>query len=504
MVALLVKIGGLLFKGELGVRLVGCLLWNGSLMLIWSLIDHKEKEKFVSLYFLLAFSMVLFNAYGFLSLPDTPVLFFTALFLWLYKRFLKQESVGIALAMGLCMAALLYSKYNAVLIILFMLLSNLKLIVNKYAWLSVLVALVAYSPHLIWLYNHDFVAVKFHLFERPNHAYKFSEFTLGYVANLLINFGLLFPWFYWALFKTRSTDKFTRSLLFIIYGIILFFLLSSFQRRIQAQWVVAMCVPMLVISFDFILNHVAQKKWIWRVGIISTILIIYVRVWLVYRPLIPFLKYETHDAKKWVRNLHDNVEDTPVVFENSYRKASMYSFYSGIPAFSLNNINYRQSQYSIDNSESEFQNKRIAYIADWAKSGDFSYLIGDNKSNYGQYVDHFKSFRKLRCDTGDTPVDLRNKNQVLKLYNPYQESIVVDSLKVYVAYFNIHKKMIETHFVAQIYAERNPNILAPESTTLFFIDYPDYKIEKPKYLKFSISDNQFSSGINSTYIKVKP
>ena len=88
MVALLVKIGSLLFKGELGVRLMGCLLSAVTLGILWSLIDYKEKNKHIPLFFLLVFSMVLFNAYGFLTLPDTPLLFFAALFLWLYKRFL--------------------------------------------------------------------------------------------------------------------------------------------------------------------------------------------------------------------------------------------------------------------------------------------------------------------------------------------------------------------------------------------------------------------------------
>ena len=134
---------------------------------------------------MLVFSMTLLLAYGFFMLPDTPLLFFTALFLLIYKQFLSSPGVLVSLAMGVVMAALMYSKYHAVLVIFFVLLSNIKLVFNKYAWLAVIVSLVCYTPHFLWLYENDFVSVKYHLFERPNRAYEFADFTLGYFVNLL-------------------------------------------------------------------------------------------------------------------------------------------------------------------------------------------------------------------------------------------------------------------------------------------------------------------------------
>ena len=85
MVAGLIKMGSWFFEGELGVRLLSCLLAIGTPVLLWDCIDHTEKNRFVPHFFVLLFSMTLFHAYGFLMLPDTPLLFFTALFLWLYN-----------------------------------------------------------------------------------------------------------------------------------------------------------------------------------------------------------------------------------------------------------------------------------------------------------------------------------------------------------------------------------------------------------------------------------
>lgn len=503
MVALLVKISSFFFEGELGVRLVGCLLWAGTLVVLWSLIEHSKKEKHIPLFFLLAFSMVLFNAYGFFTLPDTPLLFFTALFLWLYKRFLEDGAVGIAILLGLCMAALLYSKYHAILVILFVLLSNIKLVFNKFAWLSVLVALLVYTPHLIWLYENDFVSVNYHLFERPNQPYEFDEFTLGYLLNLIVNFGLLFPWFYWALFKTKTENQFERSLLFVSYGIILFFFLSSFQRRSQAQWVIAICVPMLIITFNFLLKRDVKKKWLWRIGVISTILILYTRAWLVYHPLIPFMGYETHGPKEWVKTLNEIVGDTPVVFENSYRRAPMYSFYSGNPAFSLNNIHYRQNQYSIDNSEYEFQHKRVAYVTPYAKSGEFTYVPFRTNRYYGWYINEFESFRKLKCFVGAEPIELAKKNQELKVFNPYKVDIPMGKLYFRVAYLDAYKDIIEIQALDLDSISSEIPLLRAKDTTRFSVSLPEPKKNRPKFLKFSISENGLQSGINSNSIKVK-
>lgn len=502
MVALLAKLGGLLSKGEIGVRIVGCLMGGGTLTFLWLILDGKEKEKHVPLFFLLAFSMVLFNAYGFFTLPDTPLLFFTALFLWLYKQFLKKNSLGLALLLGLCMACLLYSKYHAVLVIFFVFLSNLRLFFNKYAWVAVVSALLAYAPHFYWLLENDFISVKYHLFERPNQPYSFDEFTLGYLLNLIVNFGLLFPWFYWALFKTKSDNKFNKSLLFLSYGIIVFFFLSSFHRRAQAQWVIAICIPMLILTFNFLTHHNGPKKWLWRIGIISTVLIFYARAWLVYHPLIPFMGYETHGPKEWVQTLKGIVGDTPVVFENSYRRAPMYAFYSGNPAFSLNNIYYRQNQYSIDSSEFDFQHKRVAYVTPFAKSGEFTYVPFRTNRYYGWYIDNFESFRKLQCLVTD-PIDITSKGQLLKVYNPYTKGIALEKLKFSVAYLDRYKDIIEIQRFEISPIDKGTNTLKAQDTTTLRFSFPKPEKESPKFIKFSISENGLPSGINSPSIKVK-
>ena len=194
MVALLIKIGTSFLPGELGVRFMSCVLSILSLIILWLLIDNPKKNNFIPHFFILVFSMTLMNAYGFFTLPDTPLLFFTTLFLYYYKKFIAAPSVLLAIALGVVMAALMYSKYHAVLVIIFVLLSNIKLVLNKYAWLAVIIALLCYTPHFIWLFQNDFISIKYHISERPNRGYEFGDFTLGFFINLVALFGFTFPW----------------------------------------------------------------------------------------------------------------------------------------------------------------------------------------------------------------------------------------------------------------------------------------------------------------------
>lgn len=499
MVAFLIKLSSFLFDGELGVRFMSCVLSVGTYVILWDLIDNPKKKDYVVHFFLLVFSFTLMNAYGFLTLPDTPLLFFTALFLWLYKRFLKDPSLLTTLLLGLVMAALMYSKYHAVLVILFVFLSNIKLIANKKAWLAVVLALICYIPHFVWLYQNDFVSITFHLYERPNQAYSFDGFTLGYFLNLIVIIGLLFYWVYGALFKFRATDKFSKALVYLVYGIIIFFFISSFNRRVQAQWAIAITIPLVVIAFNYMLDNAKSRKWMYRISLFSLILLLYARVWLVYQPLFPVL-YETHGNKEWVNELHAKAGDVPVVFENSYRRAPMYQFYSGIPAISLNNFMYRKNQYSIDGSEEKVRGKKVLYVTKYRNSGDLSYMHLDSTVFHGIYIDNFQSYRSLKC--------IVNKRESgfgygLKVYNPYPFDIPLEQLKYTISYSNAYKQ-VEQMLPLKVKAEELQGALLKSKDTLYYsFELPLTKMENPVYFRIGISENRLPPGLNGQPFKIR-
>lgn len=501
MVALIVKISSLFFSGELGVRFISTVLSACTYLILWFLFDNQTKNKYVLQYFVLVFSMTLIHAYGFLTLPDTPLLFFTALFLLIYKKFLKSPSIELSIILGLVMAALMYSKYHAFLVILFVLLSNLRLVFNKYAWLSVLISLICYTPHFLWLFNNDFITIKYHLFERPNRAYEFGDFTVGFFVNLIVIFGLTFPWIYRALLKTKTTDKFNKALLFLIYGIIAFFFISSFNRRVQTQWLIVICIPMIVVVYNQILEDKITRKWVYILGIANIGILLFLRIGLIYAPLFPVV-YESHGNKEWVNRISSQVGSIPVIFENSYTQAPMYSFYSGNTSYSLNNITYRQNQFTIDNSENLVQGRKIIYVSKFMDEGDISYYNAKGDKHFGIYIDNFESFRKLKTII-DEPVKLvDNKYVNFRIYNPYKMDIEISKLEFGVVFLNKYKNFREVIKSQASPLQEGIRLIKSKDTTNFKILIPEPKINDAYFFKISISENGLYWGINGENVKL--
>lgn len=501
MVAWLIALGTLITDNELGVRLLSCLLGIGTIVLIWALTEYRQKDQYPRQFFIWVLSMALLHAYGFLSLPDTPLLFFTALFLFLYRKFLDNPGFATATFLGICMAALMYSKYHAALVILLVLLSNLRLLRNPYAWLALGVSLVCYLPHLRWLYLNDFVSVEFHLFERPNQPYSFSKFTLGYLLNLVALFGLTFPLVYRELFRFRPQNLNQKALIYLTYGFLLFFFLSSFQRRVQTQWLVVICIPTAVIMAGQLMERPGLRKWIWRLGLINVILLIWLRIGLVFEPLFP-VPFETHGNKAWVRDLEKVSEGQPVVFENSYQRASMYQFYSRRPAISLNNVNYRHNQYSIDSSEFRLQGRRVFYAFKNAGDGELYYQDGEGNRKYGKFMDDFRSFRKLRAGF-QTDASLKPGGPIqMWAFNPYPHSIPLSGLRFGVAYLDGYKRLIE---VREIPSD-NPltEVLMPGDTLKFRVVLPSPVEPGPDFARAVISEERLYWGINGSAQKLDP
>ncbi|WP_297762480.1 glycosyltransferase family 39 protein [uncultured Muriicola sp.] len=501
MVAFLISLGSTLFNGELGVRLLSCLLGVGTMIILWLLIDNPKKKEYIPHFFVLILSMTLIQAYGFLMLPDTPLLFFTALFFLVYKKFINAPGMLISLFLGIVMAALMYSKYHAFLVIFFVLLSNLKLLKNHFAWVAVLVSLLCYTPHFLWLYENDFVSIKYHLFERPNRPYEFFDFTLGYFLNLLAIFGLTFPWIYKALIKSKGKDQFNRALLFVSYGILLFFLLSSLQRRVQTQWIILICIPMAVNAYEYMLEYPGARKWIVRLGLANIAILLFLRIGLVYEPLFPVV-YETHGNKAWVGKITSQIGNIPVVFKNSYRMAPMFSYYSGNSSFSLNDVNYRENQYSIDESEEVVRGQKVLFVSGKMKEGGISFTMPDSTLLYGIYVNPFESFRKLKTRLNLTLNAKTDRNSSFMVYNPYSFAVPISKLKFGLVIMDSYKRVLEIVPVKALPKGEIIDLLAPMAEHEFEFTLPNFSYEKASYLKIVISENGLSWGLNGEKLKL--
>ncbi len=82
MIALLIKAGYFLFPNELGIRFFIILLSTGTIFLIEKTLQPANR----SLFYIIVASLGILQIGGMIAVPDSPLVFFSAVFVWLYNR----------------------------------------------------------------------------------------------------------------------------------------------------------------------------------------------------------------------------------------------------------------------------------------------------------------------------------------------------------------------------------------------------------------------------------
>src|SRR5690606_22050411 len=109
-----------------------------------------------------------------------------------------------------------------------------------------------FLPHIFWQLNNDLPSVQYHLFDRTARAYRLS-FTTDFLLSQILIVGpfAALPLYYYV-YKQKATDVFLRVMKFNCYGFLLFFLLSTFNSRVEAHWTLLAFVPFFVLSYVYL------------------------------------------------------------------------------------------------------------------------------------------------------------------------------------------------------------------------------------------------------------
>ena len=429
--ALMIRTGTELLPGEIGVRLMSVLFTSGTLYILWKLLPDSvvTDKRTPFLFFGVISSALLFHPIGFIATPDVPLLFFSALFLYIYRLFLSKPSLKRGFLLGIVMALMLYGKYHGILVIGFTVLSNIRLLFRKQFIVACLVGVLFFLPHLYWQYTHDFPSVKYHLYDRSAYPYDIT-YTLEYLIGLLLTAGpFTFFAFYWALFTFRPKNFFDRSLLVTTLGILGFFLFSSLKGRVEAHWTATAFLPLAVIAYRQLAERPKLNSVFLKLAGFTFFLILIIRVVLML-DFLPFglkIRNEFQGNRKFAADVRHEAGNLPVVFTNSYQQASVYRFYTGKFAYSLNNIWYRKNQYDLWNFEQRLQGKKVLLIANYEAEGFRKVMLG-NIECYLKVIPDFRSFANVKINI---LTDISNKSfraadavrLKLRMHNPYPYTI---------------------------------------------------------------------------------
>ena len=365
MIALMIRIGLLIFKNEIGVRLLSVIAITLALYSTYKLADVNKPVLFLTA----IFSIFGLNILGFLALPDSPLLLFTVLFFIVYKRFLLKESILNSILLGLTMAAMLYSKYHGILILLFTVISNLKLLRSGKIWISIILGILLFSPHIIWQLNNDLVSISYHFFERSVSHYKVS-FTYEYLLGQILYYGPVSVIFMFiAAIKFRQSNLFDKALLWNLWGFIGFFLLSSLKGRVEVNWTLPIIIPLLIFFLKYNDARGVFTRWFYLLAVPVIIMITLLRLEISH-PVFDLRIKRIDDLrghKEFGKEIVAKSQGLPVI-TNSYQKAGIVSFYANIFAPSIN-VNSRRNQFNLWYAEDSLRFKKVAYVNNYLDEG---------------------------------------------------------------------------------------------------------------------------------------
>ncbi len=483
LVAVWIKISSLFFSGELGVRFFSNISFSLMLVFIWLTIDFKEKWKFVWLYFLIVISLAMLNVFGFVTTPDTPLLFFVSLFLYAYKQFLSSDNYKNTLLLGFTMAAMLYSKYHGILVIFFVVLSNLSLLKSKRFWMAGIFGILLFMPHLYWQYNNDFPSFVYHLKERGKKPYRLDN-TLMHLVNILAVVGITFPIIYNAFIKRKKESAFDKALTFLVFGFILFFFFTTFTSRPQAQWIVVILIPLLILTFSYFVEHQKARKWLIIVGSIQFGIFLIIRVFLVNENISP-IKLEPHFGQTWIPALKKKTENKPIIFVNSYRNASLYSFYTGIKTHSYSVLKGRKSQYDLLNFEKNMQNENVFGVSKLLEKAPL--LVKKNKTSLNGFaIENYSTFQKVKCIIKDDNMTFQKGKWVqfnFTFINTYNKKINFNNVR-FIGVFQGYKNIILAKVPLQV---EKINYLDANKEKIFEASFLVPELEINKNISFRVA-----------------
>ncbi len=326
-VAFVIKMFSFLPHHEFSVRVGFVLLQAGSLFFLFKLIDRKNWLNA----FLLFFSFPLASYTGLFALPDMPLLFMTAAYFYFLQGYLAGDRKCVWL-LGIVIPLLLYAKYHGILLVFFTILAVPRILLRKDFWIVTFISIVLFLPHVFWQYQNNFATLRYHFLERPSSSFSIKR-IFDYLGTQLLLTGLFCgPIIWWQLKKFRAQDSFQRVLVFVSWGILIFFLVSTFSKKVEANWTISLAIPLTILMAGM---EVWNKKWAKGILVSSFLIVVLARLVFLF-PSLPVKRIaEFHGWKEWSLQVQEKCGDVRIL-ANSYQIASKLSFYLNREITALN------------------------------------------------------------------------------------------------------------------------------------------------------------------------
>ena len=271
-------------------------------------------------------------------------------------------------------------------------------------------------------------------------SYKF-EYTLMHVVNAIAILGFTFIIIYKAFFKgIKNKNIFYRGLNAIVLGFFFFFLIASYRGHVQAQWIAPIMLPLILITFNYLVEHKKNIRLFCYLAITNIIIIVFARIVLANDGILP-VRLDFHGNKEWTLKVKDLTKNSEKLFINSFQNASIYWFYTKEKVHYEKNYLGRKNQYGYLPDNDVFSSDSIAYITRISKEySEIKMKSSGKDSIFISFIKNYKPLFDVEINFTNA-VNLEFNTSMKKSYeavikNPYSFDISTKEIEVHVVFQN--------------------------------------------------------------------
>ena len=369
-----------------GIKLAA-VLWYLGMNILWAvMIEEMFNNSRQTFWTLLALNAsIVFQLYGFVITPDTPLLFcWTATIYTLWKLVQSKNPKWWYFA-GLFMGLAWLGKYSGIMLVpsvlLFAVISKeqRKWLLTPHPYLGVLLAILVFSPVLIWNAQHEWMSFAF---QGSARASGMGQWKVKHFGELLgSQFFILSPYLFVVVFATliRYGRKLfsgleDKILLLLSSGLVTsaFFIAVSFRSLVKMNWLAPAYWSLIILGIYYLFQSPNRFNRM-RTGIFSSIIFLGIGISVVAVPNVPLGEGNTWSGWKQAANevnaLQDSLKaegDNPFIFSTNYKASSLLKFYlPGQPrTYAQDIIGKHALQFDIWPKEEELKGRTGLLVVD--------------------------------------------------------------------------------------------------------------------------------------------
>lgn len=242
MIAYFIKMTTLFSNTEFWVRFSSLITFIISMWILYKLVRKmfNEETAYTTLFILNVFPLL---SASFIMTPDIPLIFFWIISVYFLWFSVKENKIWWWLLSGVFVGFAMLSKYNGVLLIaslfLYLIISSeyRKKLFSVGPYLMTTVAMLVFSPVILWNANHNWVSFKFQFFHGLSGRGGFGNvisYLSGQIGAMGLFLGFVTIWvIVGGLFSSSEEKKFLASFSFVP---IFLFSITSYKSLAEINW----------------------------------------------------------------------------------------------------------------------------------------------------------------------------------------------------------------------------------------------------------------------------